>query len=132
LKTVITFGTFDVFHVGHVNILQRAASLGDALIVGISTDELNFCKKQRYPIYNQRDRMKIVNGMRYINLCFFEESLEQKREYILKYDADVLVMGDDWKGRFDEFKDICEVVYLERTPSVSTTQLIEVISSSDR
>ncbi|WP_339668570.1 adenylyltransferase/cytidyltransferase family protein [Dasania marina] len=132
MKTVITFGTFDVFHVGHVNILQRAASLGDALIVGISTDELNFCKKQRYPIYNQRDRMKIVNGMRYINLCFFEESLEQKREYILKYDADVLVMGDDWKGRFDEFKDICEVVYLERTPSVSTTQLIEVISSSDR
>ena len=113
MKTVITFGTFDVFHVGHVNILQRAAALGDALIVGISTDELNFSKKQRYPIYNQRDRMKIVNGMRYINLCFFEESLEQKREYILKYDADVLV------------------VYLERTPSVSTTQLIEVISSSD-
>lgn len=129
MKTVMTFGTFDVFHVGHVNILQRAAALGDTLIVGISTDELNFSKKQRYPIYNQRDRMKIVNGMRYINLCFFEESLEQKREYLLKYDADVLVMGDDWKGRFDEFNDICEVVYLERTPSVSTTQLIEVISS---
>ena len=129
MKTVMTFGTFDVFHVGHVNILQRAAALGDTLIVGISTDELNFSKKQRYPVYNQRDRMKIVNGMRYINLCFFEESLEKKREYLLKYDADVLVMGDDWKGRFDEFKDICEVVYLERTPSVSTTQIIEVISS---
>ena len=74
--------------------------------------------------------MRIVNGLRYVNLCFFEESLEKKREYILQYEADVLVMGDDWKGRFDEFSDICEVVYLERTPSVSTTQIIEVISSS--
>jgi len=131
LKTVITFGTFDVFHVGHVNILQRASALGDTLIVGVSTDELNFSKKQRYPVYKQRDRMKIVNGLRYVNYCFYEESLEKKREYILKYDADILVMGDDWKGRFDEFKDICEVVYLERTPSVSTTQIIEIISSDD-
>ncbi|MDG1773653.1 MAG: adenylyltransferase/cytidyltransferase family protein [Oceanicoccus sp.] len=131
MKTVITFGTFDVFHVGHVNILQRASALGDTLIVGVSTDELNFSKKQRYPVYKQRDRMKIVNGLRYVNYCFYEESLEKKREYILKYDADILVMGDDWKGRFDEFKDICEVVYLERTPSVSTTQIIEIISSDD-
>ena len=129
MRTVITFGTFDVFHVGHVNILQRAASLGDALIVGISTDELNYSKKGRYPVYSQNDRMKIVNGLRYVNLCFFEESLEKKREYILHYGADVLVMGDDWRGRFDEFSDVCEVVYLERTPSVSTTQIIEVISS---
>ena len=131
MKTVITFGTFDVFHVGHVNILQRASALGYTLIVGVSTDELNFSKKQRYPVYKQRDRMKIVNGLRYVNYCFYEESLEKKREYILKYDADILVMGDDWKGRFDEFKDICEVVYLERTPSVSTTQIIEIISSDD-
>jgi len=131
VKTVITFGTFDVFHVGHVNILQRAAALGDTLIVGISTDELNFSKKQRYPIYNERDRMKIVNGLRYVNFCFFEESMELKREYIERYNADTLVMGDDWAGKFDEFKDICKVVYLERTPSVSTTQIIEVIVSND-
>ena len=131
MKTVITFGTFDVFHVGHVNILQRAAALGDTLIVGISTDELNFSKKQRYPIYNERDRMKIVNGLRYVNFCFFEESMELKREYIQRYNADTLVMGDDWAGKFDEFKDICKVVYLERTPSVSTTQIIEVIVSND-
>jgi len=131
VKTVITFGTFDVFHVGHVNILQRAAALGDTLIVGISTDELNFSKKQRYPIYNERDRMKIVNGLRYVNFCFFEESMELKREYIQRYNADTLVMGDDWAGKFDEFKDICKVVYLERTPSVSTTQIIEVIVSND-
>tara|TARA_B100001063_G_C16508804_1_gene425711 strand:- start:165 stop:581 length:417 start_codon:yes stop_codon:yes gene_type:complete len=130
MKRVITFGTYDVFHVGHVNLLQRAAALGDQLIVGVSTDALNYSKKQRYPVYNQNDRMKIINSLRYVNLCFEEESLERKREYILRYNADVLVMGDDWKGKFDEFKDICEVVYLERTPSVSTTQIIEVISSS--
>jgi len=129
MKRIITFGTFDVFHVGHVNLLQRASTLGDQLIVGVSTDELNFSKKERFPIYNQSDRMKIINGLRYVNFCFEEESLENKRDYILKYEADVLVMGDDWAGKFDEFSDICEVVYLPRTPSVSTTQIIEVISS---
>ena len=129
MKTIITFGTFDVFHVGHVNMLQRAAALGDSLIVGISTDEFNYRKKGRYPIYKQHDRMKIVNGLRYVNLCFFEESLELKGEYIERYQAETLVMGDDWKGRFDEYRDICEVVYLPRTPSVSTTEIIEVISA---
>lgn len=129
MKTIITFGTYDVFHVGHVNLLQAAASFGDQLIVGVSTDELNYSKKQRYPIYNQNDRMKIINGLRYVNLCFEEESLEKKRDYILQYKADILIMGDDWKGKFDEFSDICEVIYLERTPSISTTHLIEVISS---
>lgn len=129
MKRIITFGTFDVFHVGHVNLLQRASMLGDQLIVGVSTDELNFSKKERFPIYNQNDRMKIINGLRYVNFCFEEESLENKRDYILKYEANVLVMGDDWAGKFDEFSDICEVVYLPRTPSVSTTQIIEVISS---
>jgi len=130
MKTVITFGTFDVFHVGHVNILQKAAALGDRLIVGISTDSLNLAKKGRTPIYNEKDRMKIVNGMRYVNLCFFEESLEKKREYLEYYKADMLVMGDDWRDKFDEFGDICEVVYLPRTPSVSTTELIEIITDS--
>ncbi|WP_353540215.1 adenylyltransferase/cytidyltransferase family protein [Colwellia sp. KU-HH00111] len=130
MKTIITFGTFDVFHVGHVNILQRAASLGDTLIVGVSTDQLNYNKKGRNPIYNQLDRMKIINSLRYVNLCFLEESLEKKEEYIRKYDADVLVMGDDWKGKFDHLSNLCEVVYLERTPSVSTTEIIEVISSA--
>ena len=130
MKKVITFGTFDVFHVGHVNLLQRAAMLGDQLIVGVSTDNLNYSKKNRFPVYCQEDRMKIINGLRYVNFCFEEESLELKREYILKYNADLLVMGDDWSGKFDHFKDVCEVVYLERTPSISTTQLIEVISTN--
>jgi glycerol-3-phosphate cytidylyltransferase len=127
MKTVMTFGTFDVFHVGHVNLLQRAASLGDQLIVGVSTDDLNYSKKKRYPIYNQNSRMKIINSLRYVNFCFPEESLEMKREYLTKYNVDLLVMGDDWLGKFDEFKDYCEVIYLKRTPSVSTTELIEVI-----
>lgn len=124
---VITFGTYDVFHVGHINLLQRAAALGDQLFVGVSTDEMNFDKKGRYPIYNQEDRARIINSLRYVNLVFDEESMDQKAEYIRKYDANILVMGDDWKGRFDMYRKHCDVVYLERTPSVSTTHLIEVI-----
>ncbi|MCG9639545.1 adenylyltransferase/cytidyltransferase family protein [Vibrio sp. 10N.222.51.C8] len=125
-KRVITFGTYDIFHVGHVNILERCASLGDTLIVGISTDQLNFSKKQRNPIYTQEDRMKIVQSLSFVDEVFFEHSLEKKREYIEFYRADILAMGDDWKGRFDEFSDICEVVYFPRTPSISTTEIIEI------
>ena len=129
MKRVITFGTFDLFHVGHANLFERAAAMGDALIVGVSTDELNADKKGRTPIYSFADRVKIISSLRYVNLCFAEESLEKKAEYLRHYQADILVMGDDWKGRFDHLKDICDVVYLERTPSVSTTEIIEVITS---
>ena len=118
-----------MFHVGHVNLLQRAAALGDQLIVGVSTDDMNFSKKQRYPVYSGNDRMKIVNSLRYVNFCFEEEALEKKGEYINRYGADILVMGDDWEGRFDEFESMCDVVYLPRTPSISTTQVIEVITT---
>jgi len=110
-------------------MLQRASALGDMLIVGVSTDALNYSKKQRYPVYNEDDRSKIVNSLRYVNLCFPEESLEQKGEYIKYYNADLLVMGDDWEGKFDHYRNLCEVVYLPRTPSVSTTEIIEVITS---
>ncbi|QUI69637.1 adenylyltransferase/cytidyltransferase family protein [Pseudoalteromonas sp. M8] len=127
MKKVITFGTFDVFHVGHVNILERAKALGDYLIVGISSDELNFAKKGRNPIYSIADRLKIICSLRFVDEVFVEESLELKAQYIKDFDADVLVMGDDWKGKFDIYKDICDVVYLERTPSISTTEIIEVV-----
>ncbi|CAM3709537.1 adenylyltransferase/cytidyltransferase family protein [Pseudoalteromonas maricaloris] len=127
LKKVITFGTFDVFHVGHVNILERAKALGDYLIVGISSDELNFSKKGRNPIYSIADRLKIISSLRFVDEVFVEESLELKAQYIKDFDADVLVMGDDWKDKFDIYKDICDVVYLERTPSISTTEIIEVV-----
>ncbi|HCN9095269.1 TPA: adenylyltransferase/cytidyltransferase family protein, partial [Escherichia coli] len=125
MKRIITFGTFDVFHVGHINIIERAKKLGDYLIVGVSSDELNFSKKQRYPIYNQTDRLKIISSMKCVDEVFIEESLELKLEYIKKYKADILVMGDDWTGRFDWVKTDCEVIYLPRTPSVSTTEIIE-------
>lgn len=127
MKRVITFGIFDLFHYGHLMILERAANLGDELFVGISSDKLNFAKKARYPIYTQMERIAIVKALKCVTEVFVEQSLELKREYLLKYNADILVMGDDWKGKFDEFKDIVEVVYLPRTPSISTTILIEKI-----
>ena len=129
MKTIVTFGTFDVFHVGHINLLQRAAAYGDQLFVGVSTDDLNYKKKGRRPIYNEQDRMKIINSLRYVNLCFKEESLEKKAEYLKYYNADALVMGDDWEGKFDHLRSVCEVIYLPRTPSVSTTEIIEIIKS---
>ena len=127
MKRVITFGTFDVFHVGHLRMLQRAAELGQTLVVGVSTDELNISKKGRPTVYSQEERVEIVSAVRCVDAVFLEESLEQKREYIMAYEANVLVMGDDWQGKFDDMKDICEVIYLPRTPAISTTALIEKI-----
>jgi glycerol-3-phosphate cytidylyltransferase len=124
---VITFGTFDVFHVGHLRLLERARSLGDQLIVGVSTDEFTFRKKNRLPVFTEAERMEILLGLRCVNSVFPEESLEQKREYLLEHRADILTMGDDWAGKFDEFSDICEVIYLPRTPAMSTTAVIEKI-----
>ena len=126
-KNIITFGTFDLFHIGHLNILERASKLGNKLIVGVSSDQLNFHKKQFYPIQNQDNRIKIVHAIRYVDEVFLEESLELKKEYIKNYNADILVMGNDWAGAFDYCKDICEVIYLERTKKVSTTDIKEII-----
>jgi len=126
-KRVITFGTFDVFHIGHVNILERAKKEGDYLIVGLSSDELNFSKKQRYPVYPQAQRMKIIESLRFVDEVFIEESLDLKARYIQQFSADILVMGDDWVGKFDSMKQYCEVKYLPRTPSISTTEIIEVV-----
>jgi len=102
-KTVITFGTFDLFHFGHLRIINRAAKLGTKLIVGVSSDALNYSKKQTYPTYSEHDRMSIVNAIKGVTSVFLEESLDLKRQYILEHKADILVMGDDWLGRFDEF-----------------------------
>jgi len=125
-KRIITFGTFDVFHIGHINILERAKSLGNTLIVGISSDELNYSKKQRLPIYAEEDRLKIIQSLSFVDEVFVEHSLEKKREYIEYYKADILAMGNDWEGKFDMFNDICEVIYFPRTPSISTTEIIEI------
>ncbi len=128
-RTVITFGTFDVFHVGHLRVIERAAELGDRLVVGVSADALNVRKKGRAPVFSEGERLAIVGALKVVDEVFVEESLELKRDYLTRHGADVLVMGDDWAGRFDEFGDICEVVYLPRTPAISTTALIEKISA---
>lgn len=124
-RRVITFGTFDVFHVGHLRILERAKALGNYLVVGVSTDELNISKKGRAPVFDQEQRVEIIKALKCVDEVFFEESLALKGSYIEEKHADILVMGDDWKGKFDEFKELCKVVYLSRTPAISTTEVIE-------
>ena len=131
MKKVITFGTFDVFHIGHISILERAKSYGDYLIVGVSSDDLNFSKKGRKPIYSEKDRKKIINSLTCVDEVFTETSLELKKQYINDFNADILIMGDDWKGKFDNHKDQCEVIYLPRTPSISTKEIIEVVKSTE-
>jgi len=128
-KRVITFGTFDVFHIGHINILERARKQGDCLVVGVSSDQLNLEKKQRYPVYPQDQRIRILKSLRFVDEVFIEESLDLKAQYIEQYKADVLVMGDDWAGKFNEMQQYCEVVYLPRTPSISTSEIIEVVKA---
>ncbi|CAM3646255.1 adenylyltransferase/cytidyltransferase family protein [Helicobacter sp. UBA3407] len=128
-KRVLTFGTFDLFHFGHLKLLERASRLGDELFVGISSDALNFSKKARNPIMSEIERAHIVASLKFVNSVFLEESLELKREYLLRYEADILVMGDDWAGKFDDFRDICQVVYLPRTQNISTSELLQRIKN---
>lgn len=127
MPRVLTFGTFDLFHIGHVNILERAKEMGDVLIVGLSSDQLNLSKKERFPIYSFSDRKRILESCVFVDEVFQEDSLEQKREYILEHKADILVMGCDWEGHFDVFNDICRVVYLPRTDGISSTQTLAKI-----
>ena len=126
-KIIVTFGTFDIFHVGHLRLLEKARAMGTHLIVGVSTDKLNFDKKGRDPVYSEDERKEIILSLKCVDTVFDEESLEQKGEYLEKYNADILVMGDDWEGKFDVYSEICEVVYFQRTPAISTTEVIEKI-----
>lgn len=126
MVTVITFGTFDLFHIGHLKILQRASAYGDTLIVGVSSDKLNYQKKQKKAIFNQNERINIVLSQKCVDAVFLEESLEKKQEYINKFKADILIMGDDWKNCFDTMS--CKVIYLPRTNyNISTTNIIKEI-----
>ena len=126
-RRIITFGTFDLFHFGHVNVLRRARALGDWLIVGVSSDELNFRKKGKRPYFTLDERLAIVGDSRFVDEVFVEESLEQKGDYIREFNAAVLVMGDDWQGRFDHYGSQCEVIYLPRTPEISSTQIVTIV-----
>ncbi|EKN3338175.1 adenylyltransferase/cytidyltransferase family protein [Yersinia enterocolitica] len=126
--TIITYGTFDLFHVGHVRLLKRLNELGDKLIVGISSDEFNQIKGKN-SFFSYEERAEIVSSCRYVDGVFPEHTWEQKRSDILKYKANVLGMGDDWQGKFDGFNDICSVVYLERTENVSSTKIKKSLSA---
>lgn len=129
MKTVITYGTFDLFHVGHLNLLRRAKELGDYLIVAVSSDRFNWEEKQKKCEIPDKDRMAIVEAIKYVDKVIPEDSWEQKIEDVKKYNVDVFVIGDDWKGKFDFLKDYCEVVYLPRTEGISSTQLKEDLKS---
>ena len=122
MKTVITYGTYDLLHVGHINLLKRARELGDRLVVGISSDEFNKIKGKE-SIFSFNERKKILEAIRYVDEVFAENNWEQKRDDIQKYGADIFVMGDDWTGKFDNLNDLCEVTYLARTADISTTYL---------
>lgn len=128
MKRVITYGTFDVLHYGHINLLKRAKALGDYLIVVLSTDEFNKLKNKK-SYYNYEQRKSILEACRYVDLVVPEETWEQKVSDVQKYQADIFVMGDDWKGKFDFLKDYCDVVYLPRTQDVSSTQTKEYLKS---
>ena len=123
MKRVITYGTFDLLHYGHINLLRRAKQYGDYLIVALSTDEFNWNEKQKKCYFSYEKRKQLLEAIRYVDLVIPEESWEQKRSDIREYHVDTFVMGDDWQGKFDFLQDLCQVVYLPRTPEISTTQI---------
>ncbi len=124
MKRVITYGTFDLLHYGHINLLKRAKALGDYLVVAISTDEFNWNEKQKKCYFTYEQRKALVEAVRYVDLVIPEENWEQKKTDVHEYHIDTFVIGDDWEGKFDFLKEEgCEVVYLPRTPEISTTQI---------
>lgn len=122
MKKVITYGTFDLLHYGHINLLKRAKEKGDYLIVALSTDEFNEIKGKKC-YFPYEERKKLVESIRYVDLVIPENNWEQKIENIKELKVNTFVIGDDWEGKFDFLKDYCEVVYLDRTPEISTTQI---------
>ena len=126
MANVITYETFDVFHVGHLRLLERAKALcgnNGLLTVAVSSDRFNWEEKRKRCVISDSQRMEIVRALRCIDRVILEDSWEQKREDVKKHGIDIFVMGDDWKGKFDELKDLCEVVYLPRTPDISSTRI---------
>lgn len=123
MRRVITYGTFDLLHYGHINLLKRAKSFGDYLIVGLSTDCFNRKEKNKISFFSFEQRKMLLESIRYVDLVIPEESWAQKEIDIKKYDIDVFVIGDDWQGKFDYLDTYCEVKYLPRTPEISSTQI---------
>ena len=126
MKRVITYGTFDLLHYGHINLLRRAKALGDYLIVALSTDEFNWDEKQKKCYFSYEQRKALLESIRYVDLVIPETCWEQKRTDVHEYHVDTFVIGDDWQGKFDFLREEgAEVVYLPRTPEISTTQIKE-------
>ncbi|KAA8370627.1 glycerol-3-phosphate cytidylyltransferase [Leuconostoc carnosum] len=125
MKRIITYGTFDMLHYGHINLLKRAKEMGDYLIVALSTDEFNWDAKQKKTYFSYEKRKQLLEAIRFVDLVIPEESWDQKTKDVKLYQADKFVMGDDWRGQFDFIQEETdtEVVYLERTPEISTTQI---------
>ena len=124
MKRIITYGTFDLLHYGHINLLRRAKALGDYLIVALSTDEFNWNEKHKKCYFSYDIRKQLLESIRYVDLVIPEDSWEQKTTDVKKYYIDTFVMGDDWTGTFDYLRDEgVEVVYFPRTPEISTTQI---------
>lgn len=123
MKRVLTYGTYDLLHYGHINLLKRAKELGDYLIVALSTDEFNLAEKGKKSYFTYEQRKSMLEAIRYVDLVIPEESWEQKTIDIQKYHVDTFVIGDDWEGKFDFLSELCTVVYLPRTPEISTTQI---------
>ncbi len=123
MKRVITYGTFDLLHYGHINLLKRAKALGDYLVVALSTDEFNWNQNHKKCYFSYEQRKSLLEAIRYVDLVIPETCWEQKETDVKDYNIDVFVIGDDWKGKFDFLKTQCEVVYLERTPEISTPKI---------
>lgn len=123
MRRVITYGTFDLLHYGHINLLRRAKEQGDYLIVALSTDEFNQVEKSKVTYFTYEERKKLLEAIRYVDLVIPETCWEQKVTDVQEFKADVFVMGNDWEGKFDFLKEYCEVVYLVRTPEISTTKI---------
>ncbi|MGH1050967.1 glycerol-3-phosphate cytidylyltransferase [Bacillus cytotoxicus] len=122
MKKVITYGTFDLLHWRHINLLKRAKDLGDYLIVAVSSDEFNKLKNKK-SYHSYENRKMILEAVRYVDEVIPEHNWEQKVRDVQKYDIDVFVMGDDWEGEFDFLQEYCEVIYLPRTAGISTTKI---------
>lgn len=130
MKTVLTYGTFDLFHVGHVRLFERLRGLGDRLVVGVSTDEFNQLKGKSCLIpYAQR--AEIIGALKHVDLVIPETSWDQKVDDIRKHDVDIVAMGSDWQGKFDDLNAYCQVVYLPRTEGVSTTEIKSLLTAFD-
>lgn len=121
-RTILTYGTFDLFHPGHVALLRRAKEMGTRLVVGLSTDEFNAVKGKK-SVMSYEDRKTVLESCRYVDLVIPESNWDQKPDDAVRHGADVFVMGDDWSGKFDFMSDYCSVLYLSRTPKVSSTQI---------